>query len=1211
MLAAVGCGPSTLPGVNCPGCGEEIAQDARFCPSCGSRIAVHGEERRVVSVVIADVVGFTSIAENRDPEQIKHLVDRCFSWLADDIASYGGRVDKIIGDAVVALFGAPLAHEDDAERAVRAALQMQRTMEERAEEIGGIVQLRIGVNTGEVLVGALHAGGDYTAMGDVVNSADRLQSAAKPGEVLVGDATRQATARVIRYASRGLIRAKGRAAKLQAWRAEMPLTVPGERPRSASDQIVGREAEIGVLASVAQTALAHGRASLLVVLGDAGMGKSRVAREVVEHLTDESAPLVIETRCVPYGEVNAWWPLAEGIRNALDLDANLGFEAIQERLVTVTATTMRLDDDDPTVASLVRGLVQLFGFEETRASRDFSHAQETVVRSVVTFLDATTATRPVVVRISDMHWADQAVLDMLVTVMTRLARRPIVILATARRSMLDRWRPPIGRYDTFALNLEALDAAAADELIDVLLENSENPNLDEKTRVELRERSGGNPLFLVELLTLLDEQVAASPSDSDAEMLADIPDSLRGLIAARLDNLKPGERAIVDDAAVLGRRGLLEHLEEMAKARGAASISAGVAELAARDLLDVDGAAWEFRSDLTREVAYRMLTKSERATKHLGVARWIEQHHQGPWPDGIVDLLVHHYGQAAELLSELGSLGQVGADVRDRALHWIGEVSSRGERLRLLNAVERLCTQGLTLAADDRPEVRLALLLRRARNRVLVRDQAGARDDVAEAKKLATDLNDVSAAAAVMVVEGDLAQITGDLVAAERILAEAVACFEAANDVQGRAEALRALGMAQLFAGHNAEAEHTTNEALGAFQELGSRTGQAWAMQNLAWNAFDQSDIEAAEIRAVESIAIFEELQDATGTSWVQGLLGFIRLQHGDFEAASKLQILAMTEAESSGDRWAEAMMLMLSAGVNLGLGRTEHARDDATAGLALFQEIHDRYGEVRITLALARAMVMRGDASGASDLLRQAESKFSKGAPDRGDALSLRLARVGVEVALGRPDKAMRRLGNNAKAVTKIAESNVPLDDRVRQVSEIAFVEELLPMLALIRLQQGAPGEAQGLLEVAEKLPHVLQSGLRIATIQALHAVASQRFDQAIAQARLIVDNLHYSYLDRAFGLVVIGLAATGAQQNALARAAFAQAHEVADPTGDLLMRALVRLGEGVALQSLHDPVGEQTTNHALMRLGTLGTDAEGWLTLFGLGLAGPANDE
>ncbi len=338
------------------------------------------------------------------------------------------------------------------------------------------------------------------------------------------------------------------------------------------------------------------------------------------------------------------------------------------------------------------------------------------MRSVVTFLDDLTRRGPVILWLSDLHWADAVVHELLTTALTTLARRPLVLLTTARRSLLKRWTPPIGRFDTFALNLEALDAAATEQLIDVLLSEADHEALGEAARAELRERSGGNPLFLVELLALLDDQQVAALDGGRGDSLSDMPDTLRGLVAARLDHLVPSERALIDDAAVLGRRGRIEHLAEMARQiRGVAQIADEVDAAVARDLLRVDGDIWEFRSDLTREVAYRMLTKSDRAEKHLGVARWVEAQHEGTWNDRTVDLLAHHYGLAAELLADLGAVGQLSGGVRGRALHWIDEVSARGERLRLLPAVERLCTQGLALADDEHAATRLTLLVRRAR----------------------------------------------------------------------------------------------------------------------------------------------------------------------------------------------------------------------------------------------------------------------------------------------------------------------------------------------------------------------------------------------------------------------------------------------------------------------------------------------------------------
>src|SRR5690349_4198189 len=203
----------------CPSCGAECAPDVRFCWSCGNPMRARSDERRVVTVLFADLVGFTTWSETLDPEQVKRLVDHAFERLVRDVTAFGGRVDKIVGDAIVALFGAPVAHEDDAERAVRAALRMQETLATYATESGAGIRMRIGVNTGEVLVGALRAGGDYTAMGDVVNTASRLQTLAEPGEVLVGEATQLATHAVISYESRGALVPRGREHPINVWTA--------------------------------------------------------------------------------------------------------------------------------------------------------------------------------------------------------------------------------------------------------------------------------------------------------------------------------------------------------------------------------------------------------------------------------------------------------------------------------------------------------------------------------------------------------------------------------------------------------------------------------------------------------------------------------------------------------------------------------------------------------------------------------------------------------------------------------------------------------------------------------------------------------------------------------------------------------------------------------------------------------------------------------
>ena len=277
----------------CPSCTSDAPTGARFCSVCG-HLLVQTEERRIVTVLFADLVGFTGLSENRDPEELKHLIDRCFQRLVADVTAFGGTVDKIIGDAIVVLFGAPTAHEDDPERAVRAALQMQRTLLAFAAEQTSDMRMRIGVNTGEVLVGALKAGGDYTAMGDTVNVASRLQNLAAPGEILVGPSTRSAVSEVIEFDDRGMTDLRGREGSIQIAAAIVEIGPPGRRKFANRAPLIGRELEQAHLSSAIEVAIMKGRACLINVLGEAGIGKTRLASEVASQAETEHEAIVEE-----------------------------------------------------------------------------------------------------------------------------------------------------------------------------------------------------------------------------------------------------------------------------------------------------------------------------------------------------------------------------------------------------------------------------------------------------------------------------------------------------------------------------------------------------------------------------------------------------------------------------------------------------------------------------------------------------------------------------------------------------------------------------------------------------------------------------------------------------------------------------------------------------------------------------------------------------
>ncbi|CAN5560409.1 hypothetical protein BH10ACT1_BH10ACT1_04720 [soil metagenome] len=1132
----------------------------------------------MVTVLFADLVGFTALSERLDPERVKNLVDRCFERLAADVTAFGGQVDKIVGDAIVALFGAPVAHEDDAERAVRAALRMQDTLLEEVAEIGQVLQIRVGVNTGEVLVGAMRAAGSVTAMGDVVNTASRLQTSAQPGEVLVGAATHAATEHTIAYESRGLLAAKGREEPVETWRAVAPTLPPGHRARRVDVPLVGRDHELGLLKHSVDTSITNGRALMVLLMGDVGMGKSRLADEVSTWAQTTHGVVIREGRCVPYGEANVWWPVADALRDGLGVGDGESLEEDRAAALAQVGVALRRPITDPEVGRTTDGLLTLLGHEPPVGS-DPTTVREDAGRALGVYAAALSDHRPLVLQISDLHWADDAVLELIDDIFATVHHCPIVVLATARPALLDRWSPRPGRHNTLVLHLDPLGREAAGTLLTSLVGGAVPPEVAEV----VLDRSGGNPFFLEELVSLLDGGPGAAGTN-----VAALPDTLRGLVAARLDDLDPPVRSILQDASVIGQRGPVAGLREMAlHFHPDIDVDAALAQLVDEEIMELEDHAWSFRSDLVREVAYQTVTKADRAKSHLGIAHYLEEAvaTRRPRPAWVVDQLAHHYATAVALAGELGPVGRTAAfpaDLADQARRWVVEAADRARRDQALPTAVRLYGQALTLLGPDGavPPTEVARLhLARAELAAEAWDLTTARADVDQACSLADHGDDPLVVADALVIRGRIEQQEGDVDSAVASLTHAIDQYQELGAHAGRAEALRQRAMVEIFGGRLPEAEASAHAALAAFEAVGDRVGQGWAMQNLAWTAFVLGRLSDADRHIHTAIDRFSDPVDTRGLAWSLGLLSWIRFQQHRIVEAAALGEQVLEEARSRNDPWATAMMTMLLASVRLWTGNAAEAVDLAAQARRTFESLGDRYGLGQSGATLGRALVMAGRVDEGFEMLVQTgEEGGSVDVRGAAGGQLARFTRLAAAVQIGEPERAA---------------------DMVDELQGLAEVGGDDPSVALgmVALQRGDVDAAC----IALHLDEEPSDDPNLAAAQTLLAAVlgapdtDERADRVAALTGA-------TYLDRALAQVGAALQAATEARTEVAVARQEAAQLLVAATDDVVAQAVVGLSGAEVARRTGAPDAADRLAQAAQAATDLGMDPQGWYRLFDL---------
>ena len=809
----------------CPSCGTANPPTVKFCGECGTALSgarpaesvppvAAAAERRLVSVLFADLVGFTTLSESRDAEEVRELLSRYFDTCRRLIELYGGTVEKFIGDAVMAVWGTPTATEDDAERAVRAALDLVAVVSALGDEVGAPeLAARAGVLTGEAAV-TLGAEGQGMVAGDMVNTAARIQSAAEPGTVLVGESTKRASEAAIAYSSAGTHELKGKLEPVPLWRALRVTAGRGGALKSAGLEppFVGRDRELRHVKELFHATADERRAHLVSVIGIAGIGKSRLGWEFFKYMDGlEEIVWWHRGRCLAYGEGVAFWALAEMVRMRAGIVEGEDLASARGK-VRDSLGAFVLDDEERRFVE--PRLLHLLGLEEGPA-----RAKEELFGAWRLFFERMAEQAPVALLFEDLQWADSALVEFIGHLLEWSRNRPIFVLCLARPELQSR-HPEFGHgsHQT-TLSLAPLPESAMQELLDGFV-----PGLPADLRKRILDRSEGVPLYAVETVRMLLDRGLLTEEDGVYRLTGEVaelevPETLQGLIAARLDGLSTDERRILQDGSVLGKTFTKDSLAELS-GLSESELDPLLTGLVRKEVLGVQAdprsperGQYGFLQDLVRRVAYETLARRDRKTRHLAAAAQLERSF-GAAEQEVVEVVAAHYLAAYESHPDADDASDIKARARDllsRAGERAGSLGAAGEALR---AVEQ--------AADltDDP-VERGLLLERAGYWA----QADAQWDAVErvftaAIDLLTGADERYAAARVSARLGSMEANTGHGESGRRRLEEAFAVVSDGASDEDVVEVASRLGQLYVFAGNAERASEMAELTLKISQAL-------------------------------------------------------------------------------------------------------------------------------------------------------------------------------------------------------------------------------------------------------------------------------------------------------------------------------------------------------------------------------------------------------
>ncbi len=983
----------------CARCGRENPDDAAFCAGCGSPLVTTGmparEERKVVSVVFVDLVGSTARAERLDPEDVRAVLGPFHERVRRELERFGGTVEKFIGDAIVSVYGAPVAHEDDAERAVRAALATQSAIAELNEADPALaLEARVGVNTGEALVAvdARPEAGEAMVSGDVMNTAARLQSAAPPGGVLVGEATHRLTERMIEYRESEPVEAKGKSNPVRAWLALAPRGRFGvDVLQSSRVALVGRERELDLVAG----ALAHARAGrepqLITLVGVPGIGKSRLVFELWRIVDDDSELIVWrQGRSLPYGEGVAFWALGEMVKAQAGIFET---DAAAEAAAKLAASVHDLvpGSEGVWVERHLSPLVGLGGAVDAHPDR-----RAETFAAWRRYFEALAETGPAVLVFEDLHWADDGLLDFVDGLVDRVAGVPLLVVCSARPELLER-RPGWGggKRNAVTISLPPLSDDQTARLIGALLERSVLPADEQRTVLQ---RAGGNPLYAEEYARML---AAGELSSSE------IPETLQGIVAARLDALPAEEKELLQQAAVLGKVFWTDALTALSGIDGWL-LDERLHALDRKEFVRrehrsaVEGALqYAFVHVLVRDGAYGQMPRAVRARVHERVAEWIDALPSGRAEER-AEMLAHHliaaieYGRAA------------GLDVARLLPGGFSALVAAGDRAWALAApTSALSFYERARALDPSAPVDPHLLFRLGR--ALWNVGAGGEEELEQAARALRDI-DPAAAAEAEIASGEAIWQRGDQEGSFPYFERALAAVEPLPVSGHKAFVVGQLARFQALAGRSTQALRLAEQAIEMAEELGDDvllgdtlntrgitrghmrerdgiddlerslelalgTSSPWAVRaylNLASELIDiEGDLERAETLLRDGLALAERRSLPVEVRWCRGNLADVTFLAGRWDESL---LFADAVISDPVPHYMQSSCRINRGLVRLAGGDADGASEDLETALAQARQIRDPQVLWPALAALAFGRAVLGDSRGAAAELDELE---------------------------------------------------------------------------------------------------------------------------------------------------------------------------------------------------------------------------------------------